>query len=130
MSSSPTFDTEKKIATPSVHVGSRKKISEVISGFVMPHLLHYSVPLYLLHLQICLLGNTLSPISSPPPQQGCKMVCRSMINSNQDYDHGLAQVNFVRTHECKLISDIFKFSLQTHKTHSWESCTNLNNGII
>ena len=58
-----------KTGTRSVHVGSRKKISEVsqvISGFVMPHLLHYSVTLYLLHLQICLLGNTLVPISSHP----------------------------------------------------------------
>ena len=58
-----------KIGTRSVHVDNRKKISEVsqvISGFVMPHLLHYSVTLYLLHLQICLLGNTLVPISSHP----------------------------------------------------------------
>ena len=61
----------EKIGKRSVHVGSRKKISEVsqiISGFVIPHLLHYSVPLYLLHLQICLLGNTLFPISSHPPR--------------------------------------------------------------
>ena len=63
------IDNAIKIGTRSVHVGSRKKISEVsqvFSGFVMPYLLHYSVPLYLLHLQICLLGNTLFPISSHP----------------------------------------------------------------
>ena len=101
----------KKIGTRSVHVGSRKKISEVsqvISGFVMPHLLHYSVPLYLLHLQICLLGNPLVPISSHPARP--KMVCKSMINSHQEYNHGLARVNFVRTHEWKLISEKSKFS--------------------
>ena len=68
------------------------------------------------------------PISSHPANP--KMVCKTMINSDQDYDHGLAQVNFVRTHEWKLISEISKFSFQTHKIDSWESCTNLNNGII
>ena len=66
-----------KIGTRSVHVGSRKKISEVsqvISGFVMPHLLHYSASLYLLQLQICLLGNKLFPKSSQPAksQNGMK----------------------------------------------------------
>ena len=62
-------DNIVKIGTHSVHVGSRKKISElswVISGFlkVMPYLMLYSVPLCLLHLQICLLVNWLLPTPS------------------------------------------------------------------
>ena len=122
-----------KIGTRSVHVGSRKKISkgsQVISGFVMPHLLHYSVSLYLLTCKFAFW--VIHCFQYLPTPQDPKMVCKSMINSNQDYDHGLAQVNFVRTHEWKsyMISEISKFSFQTHKTHSWESCTNLNNGII
>ena len=64
-----TIFRTKLIGTPSVHVGGSKtnsEVSQVISGFVMPHLLHYSVPLYLLPLQIFLLGNTLFPMSSHP----------------------------------------------------------------
>ena len=33
-------------------------------------------------------------------------------------------------HKWKLIWEIYHFSFQTHKTHIWESCTNLINGIL
>ena len=95
----------------------------------MPHLLHYSVPLHICcH---CKFAFWVIPIfQCLPTQQDPKIVRKSMMNSDQDYDHGLAQVNFVRTDEWKLISEVSKFSFQAHKIHSWESCTNLNNGII
>ena len=40
----------------------------------------------------------------------------------------LTQGNFARTHEWEWIWDTYNFSLQTHKTHTWESCTNQFNG--
>ena len=33
-------------------------------------------------------------------------------------------------HDWKLIREIYRFPFQTYKTHTWESCTNLINGIL
>ena len=42
----------------------------------------------------------------------------------------LSQGNFAKTREWKFIWEMYNFPFQTHKSYTWESCTNHINGIL